>query len=216
MDPDAYEARLTVEARERCRRWVDYADDRLGPAGVPILIAPGNDDPPEIDSAFDGSKVFVNGGDDVVDLDGTAFATVGWSNPTPWHTPRECGEDELEARLRRAIGRLPDPAKAIFNFHAPPYDTRLDICNKLDDDLRVVTVMGNPIPMHAGSTAVRKVIEEFQPRASLHGHIHESRANQTLGRTLALNPGSEYSEGVLQGAIVSIENDAVHHTFTSG
>jgi Icc-related predicted phosphoesterase len=76
--------------------------------------------------------------------------------------------------------------------------------------------MGNPIPMHAGSTAVRKVIEEFQPRASLHGHIHESRANQTLGRTLALNPGSEYSEGVLQGAIVSIENDAVHHTFTSG
>ena len=216
MDPDAYEERLTTEARERCRRWVEYAEERLGPAGITIVIAPGNDDPPEIDGAFEGSTVFVNGEDSVVELNGTAFASVGWSNPTPWHTPRECTEEELEIRLRRVIARLDNPSRAIFNFHVPPYDTQLDICPELDDELRVVTVMGNPVPTHAGSTAVRRVIEEFQPRASLHGHIHESRANQLLGRTLSLNPGSEYSEGVLQGAIVTIEPDEVRHTFTSG
>jgi Icc-related predicted phosphoesterase len=216
MDADAYEERLTAEAWERCRRWAAYADERLGPAGIPILIGPGNDDPFEIDSAFDGSTVFVNGENEAVELFGTAVATVGWSNPTPWQTPRECSEDQLEVRLRRAVARLRDPESAVFNFHVPPYDTQLDICPKLDDELRVVTVMGNPIPTHAGSTAVRKIIEEFQPRASLHGHIHESRANQTLGRTIALNPGSEYSEGVLQGVIVFIEPGKVRHTFTSG
>src|ERR1700747_1175258 len=49
MDPGAYEERLTAEAWERCRRWAAYADDRLGPAGIPILIGPRNDDPLEID-----------------------------------------------------------------------------------------------------------------------------------------------------------------------
>jgi Icc-related predicted phosphoesterase len=39
---------------------------------------------------------------------------------------------------------------------------------------------------------------------SLHGHIHESRGEARIGRTLALNPGSEYSEGVLRGVIVNL------------
>ena len=39
---------------------------------------------------------------------------------------------------------------------------------------------------------------------SLHGHIHESRGEARIGRTLAINPGSEYSEGVLRGAIITL------------
>ncbi|MDT7607596.1 MAG: uncharacterized protein QOG96_2099, partial [Pseudonocardiales bacterium] len=34
--------------------------------------------------------------------------------------------------------------------------------------------------------------------------IHESRGGAKLGRTVALNPGSEYSEGVLRGALVTL------------
>jgi uncharacterized protein len=47
-------------------------------------------------------------------------------------------------------------------------------------------------------------LAEYQPMLSLHGHIHESRGKARIGRTLVINPGSEYSEGVLHGAIITL------------
>ena len=38
----------------------------------------------------------------------------------------------------------------------------------------------------------------------MHGHIHESRGVAKLGRTLAMNPGSSYTDGVLQGAVLDL------------
>jgi Icc-related predicted phosphoesterase len=215
-DGDVYEQRLLAKALERIREWVAYADQRLGPSGIKIYFAPGNDDPPPVDDAFAGSKVFVNCEQNVVDLGGIEMASTAWSNPTPWKTPRECDEAELETRLRSAVAGVRDPANAIFNFHVPPYGTPLDLCPEIDEDFKVVTVMGNPVQMHAGSTAVRTVIEEFQPLVSLHGHIHESRNAVQLGRTWAVNPGSEYGEGVLCGAIITIKKQKVKYTFTAG
>ena len=55
-----------------------------------------------------------------------------------------------------------------------------------------------------GSSAVRDSIVAYQPMLSLHGHIHESRGEARIGKTLALNPGSEYSEGVLRGVILTL------------
>lgn len=216
QEPDAYERRLLAATLARARRWVEYAESRLRPSGVPILFAPGNDDDLAVDSAFEQSSVFRNVEQEVIRLDGLELASTGWSNPTPWHTPRECSEEELEARLRRLIGRVEDPKQAIFNFHVPPHGTPLDLCPQLDDEFRVVTVGGNPIPIHAGSRAVRTLIEEFQPLVSLHGHIHESRNAVKLGRTFAINPGSEYSEGVLLGALVWLKDGKVKHTLTAG
>lgn len=215
-DGERYEQRLLEEALKRIREWVEYADNRLGNSGSTIFFAPGNDDAPAVDDAFDGSRVMVNCEGSVVDLGGIQMASTGWSNRTPWSTPRECDEDALEVRLRSVVSGLDDPSRAIFNFHVPPYGTPLDLCPEIDDEFRVVTVMGNPVQMHAGSTAVRAVIEEFQPLVSLHGHIHESRNAVQLGRTWAVNPGSEYGEGVLSGAIITIKKDKVKYTFTAG
>ena len=55
-----------------------------------------------------------------------------------------------------------------------------------------------------GSTAVREAIEAYQPLASLHGHIHESGGSVRIGRTPAINAGSEYGEGILQGALLTV------------
>ena len=44
-------------------------------------------------------------------------------------------------------------------------------------------------------------IKKYQPVVALHGHIHESRGVQKIGRTLCINPGSDYSSGVLRGAV---------------
>jgi len=56
-----------------------------------------------------------------------------------------------------------------------------------------------------GSTAVRDAILRYQPLLALHGHIHESKGVQRMGRTVAVNPGSEYAEGVLDGALIDLE-----------
>ena len=63
---------------------------------------------------------------------------------------------------------------------------------------------GMPVISGVGSTAVRDALAKYQPMLSLHGHIHESRGEARIGRTLAINPGSEYSEGVLRGAIITL------------
>ena len=63
---------------------------------------------------------------------------------------------------------------------------------------------GMPVIAGVGSSAVREALVRYQPMLSLHGHIHESRGEARIGRTLAINPGSEYSEGVLRGAIITL------------
>jgi Icc-related predicted phosphoesterase len=64
--------------------------------------------------------------------------------------------------------------------------------------------MGGEVTGPVGSTAVRAAIEEHQPLLSLHGHIHESGGAVRIGRTLAINAGSEYGEGVLRGVLVTV------------
>jgi Icc-related predicted phosphoesterase len=68
-----------------------------------------------------------------------------------------------------------------------------------------------------GSTAVRTVIEKYQPMLGIHGHIHESRGTVKIGRTLCINPGSEYGEGILRGALIDIDEKAIKsYVFTTG
>jgi uncharacterized protein len=214
-DAERYEERLKQEAIRRAQGWVTYAQDRLD-GSVPILVAGGNDDDPAIDDVFTDDGLFVNGDGRVAEFCGVEVVSCGWSNPTPWNTPRECSEDELARRLDGLVAGLANPTQAIFNLHVPPSDTVLDVCPDLDDDLRVVTVMGSPVQQHAGSTAVRDVIERAQPRLSLHGHIHESRGVTQIGRTTAVNAGSEYSEGVLLGAVIDLDGDAAGVVLTAG
>jgi len=39
----------------------------------------------------------------------------------------------------------------------------------------------------------------------LHGHIHESSGMRKLGSTTLVNPGSEYAEGILRGALIDVD-----------
>ncbi len=106
------------------------------------------------------------------------MANCGYSNPTPWDTPREVDEEVLEQHLEKAVQGIEDFESAIFNFHVPPYDCTLDDCPKLDwstDPPTPVVTGGVAQSAPAGSTAVRKVIEKYQPLLQLCGHIHESR-----------------------------------------
>ena len=68
---------------------------------------------------------------------------------------------------------------------------------------------GEPRIVSVGSAAVRELIERYQPLLSLHGHIHESRAIAKIGKTTCVNPGSAYSEGVIDGAVVELRKGKV-------
>jgi Icc-related predicted phosphoesterase len=109
------------------------------------------------------------------------------------------------------------PERAIFNLHVPPYDSGLDTARQINPDLTLVYEGGQPKEVPVGSTAVRQIIEEYQPALALHGHIHESRGEATIGRTLAINSGSEYNSGRIHGVTVALGGDRVlSHQFVVG
>ena len=185
--------------------WLDLAEDRMSGSGIEVYMAPGNDDPFFVDELLGSSAVVVNPERGVVELPGGfPMISVGYSNRTPWASPRELDEDDLAALIEDEVARLDDPSRAVFNLHVPPKDTPIDQAMALDEQFRPVVEGGSPVITGVGSSAVRNAIARHQPMLSLHGHIHESRGEARIGRSLALNPGSEYSEGVLRGVIVTL------------
>jgi Icc-related predicted phosphoesterase len=186
-------------------QWLELAQERLAGSRIQCLIAPGNDDPLFVDDVLGSSPIVVNPDGRLVELPGGfPMISVGYSNRTPWDSPRELGEEDLAALIDREVAKLADPSRAIFNLHVPPKDTPIDQAVALDHEFRPVMRGGSPYITGVGSSAVRDAIATYQPMLSLHGHIHESRGEARIGRSLALNPGSEYSEGVLRGVIITL------------
>jgi Icc-related predicted phosphoesterase len=208
-DPEGQEALFHELIRERLQEWIEYARPRLAEQGVKCFAAPGNDDAFFIDELFADSDAIELLEGRVVDVDGIEMLTTGWSNETPWKTERETSESELRTMIMKMIDRLERPENAIFNIHVPPHATALDQCPKLDENLRPVSSGGNPVMTSAGSTAVRELIEAHQPLLGLHGHIHEGRGIARIDRTVCVNPGSNYSEGVLNGSLIRLRQGEV-------
>jgi uncharacterized protein len=197
----------------RLKEWIALADERLAGTSYKVYMAPGNDDHFEVDQIIEDSKVIVNCNNKNVMLGDHEMITFCWANPTPWNTPREKSDEELEPMLEELVSTVRDKSNAIFNFHAPPYGFALDLAPELTKDL----VQAADRKIHVGSRAVAKMIEKYQPLIGLHGHIHESRGAQKIKKTLIINPGSEYSEGILKGAMIVLEKGKVKdYIFTSG
>jgi Icc-related predicted phosphoesterase len=203
---DAAFERALVEELEL---WVELADERLGGSEVRAYVIPGNDDPWEVDSVLAAGSSVVACDESVEEVGPHEMVSLGYSNRTPWHTPRELDENEIYARLKRLVDQLEKPERAILNVHVPPYESSLDTAYEVDEDLRYVLKGGRPHEIPTGSTAVRQIIEETQPLLSLHGHIHESKGVTTIGRTVAINPGSDYGSGHLDGCLVHLAPERV-------
>jgi Icc-related predicted phosphoesterase len=202
--------RFNAEMTRSLDRWLDMADGKLRGGAIPCILNGGNDDILESSPAV----TFAEG--KVIDLGGFTMISMGWTNPTPWDTHREAPEDELARRIDAIAARVPDMNRTIFNFHAPPYGTGLDEAPELDASMR--PTHGGAVMKPVGSTAVREAIQRYQPPLSVHGHIHESRGVAKLGRTLTVNPGSSYGDGVLQAALLDInmKNGKVKYVLVNG
>ena len=212
-DPQAIDGLFHDLARQRLESWVALAEERLRGSGIRCYVTGGNDDYSDVLAVLpsDGALRACEG--EVLPIDDRhTMASLGISTPTPWHTPREVTEDELAKTIEDLLARVADPSHCIFNFHDPPNDSTLDTCPMLDwttDPPSQITRGGSIVLHGAGSRSVRQAIETHQPVAGLHGHIHESRGVTQIGRTLCINPGSEYAEGILRGCLLNLEDGAV-------
>jgi Icc-related predicted phosphoesterase len=205
-DEAAREELLERLMGERVQAWLQLATERLADGNVPLYLIPGNDDEFVIDDILNRSRyATVNADGRVVDLPGDLqLLASGWSNHTPWQTPREETEDDLYARLDALARQVRDPRRSVFMIHVPPHDSGLDTAPILDQNLRPTVSAGDVLRGPVGSTAVRRIIEEYQPLLSVHGHIHESGGERRIGDTLCINPGSEANHGILRGYLIDV------------
>jgi Icc-related predicted phosphoesterase len=188
------------------RAWLALAEERLAGTGIRLFMMLGNDDEPALQEVLAESPLRVDCEDETVELaESIQMLSCGIANPTPWNSPRELPEDQLAAHLEELVAKLDDPERSVFNLHVPPKGTALDQAPELDATLKPVVRGGSVAMTSAGSAAVRELIERYQPLVALHGHIHESRAMTRIGRTVCINPGSEYGEGVLHGALMVLD-----------
>lgn len=122
---------------------------------------------------------------------GLKLMGVGWSPPTPFATPSEVPDARLAEWLLEAYEQARDFDHLILVSHTPPHGTATDVVGS---------------GAHVGSLAVREFIERAQPDLCLTGHIHESRAVDSIGKTVLVNPGDLASGGY---ALIGYDGRAV-------
>jgi uncharacterized protein len=222
-DPAAVQWLFHDLARQRLETWVDLAETRLAGTGIKCYVTGGNDDAPDVLQALkrEGTQSFFACEETVARIDEDhTMVSLGYSTPTPWKTPREVTDEQLGKMIEPIVALVADPSHCIFNFHDPPVDSTLDTCPMLDwttDPPAQIVKAGQVVLYGAGSASVRRAIEAHQPMLGLHGHIHESQGVIKIGRTLCINPGSEYGEGVLRGCLVNLAAGQVEsYQMTSG
>lgn len=210
-DPAYLEQVMREKMVARMEEWMEQLVSRVDLRKVTVMVMPGNDDDLAIDDVI---KKYRDAGvlwplDGPVEVAGFQVASLAHVNPTPWNTPREGSEEELAKLIDEQVSQLDDPHRSIFNFHAPPYGTALDLAPKLKPDLTPVMGPGGVETIHVGSQAVTGAIRKYRPLIGLHGHIHESAAHDRIEGVPVVNPGSEYGENVLRGVIVETTRDGV-------
>jgi hypothetical protein len=216
-NPDRLKQVFTTLMVESIRSWVDLASERMTKNNAVCYISPGNDDVFEIDEVLVDAEGVVNPEGRVVRIDSHEMITLGYTNETPWKSPRESSESGLEARIVELAEGASNIRNCIFNLHCPPYDTPIDQAPKLDAKLRPIVAGNEAIMVPVGSKAVRACIERYQPLAGFHGHVHESFGFVKIGRTLCFNPGTEYGQGILRGLLCDLDRGKIRsYLFTTG
>lgn len=146
-----------------------------------LLAVAGNLDQPDVASYLEEVDLSLHGRG--MSLDKLGLVGLGGSNYTPFKTPFEFSEQELSRLLAEGLSQVGKADEHILVSHTPPFKTNVD---RLTNG------------KHVGSTAVRSYIEEHQPCLCLTGHIHESRGQDHIGRTLILNPGMIKDGGYIE------------------
>jgi Icc-related predicted phosphoesterase len=152
-------------------RGLDRLGEILRPRGERVWVLPGNHESAAQIAEFCRKFGLNDFHEKSFEAGGYHVAGLGYSNPTPFHTPGEYSEAELAERLAAFEGLKP----LVLVCHCPPLGTPLDRVRQ---------------GAHAGSRAVREFIDRRQPEYFFCGHIHEAEGVAAeLGATHGFNTG---------------------------
>ncbi len=198
-------------ADQRLASWVRLAEEKLKPLGIKLFLNIGNDDFQDLGKTIEASSYVVYPNNKVLALDNDhEILSLGNTNITPWKCEGDLEEPDLQRMLDALAAKVQHPERALFNLHCPPVDSKMDVAPLLDAQLRPVYLPGGePQMVHVGCKAVRDLLQRVQPLVGLHGHIHESRGYEKIGRTMCFNPGSEYTIGMLSSLLLNLSRDKV-------
>ena len=205
-DPNGNAKLFKRAIKSSLEAWFQLAEERLKPLNIKVYISPGNDDDFIVDEVLNSNTFIINPEEKIVEIaPGVTMLSLGYSNPTPWNSPRELPEEELGRRLRPLAEQMSYDGISIYNIHVPPINTPIDQAAKLDANWKPIVDGGQVRMIGVGSQSVRDLIMKYQPTLGLHGHVHESAGAVRLGKTICINPGSEYSDGILRGSLLAID-----------
>jgi|SRR5579862_6414947 len=153
------------------QRGLDKMGGILKRRGDRMYVLPGNHESSHDIAEFCERFGFVDFHGKSIEIAGAHVAGLGYSSPTPFNTPGEYSEEEIEERL----AKFADLDPLVLICHAPPLDTQLDRIRE---------------GLHGGSRAVREFIKRKHPRDFFCGHIHEAEGVvEQIGATRAQNVG---------------------------
>jgi Icc-related predicted phosphoesterase len=154
--------------------WARGLDDMaaiLKPRADKMYLLPGNHESESDIEQTCQKHGFQNLHGRSMQVDGVHIAGLGYSNPTPFHTPGEYTEAQLAERLKPFAGLQP----LVLICHCPPKESDLD--------------EGKP-GAHFGSKAIREFIDAYEPVRFFCGHIHECEGRDVMiGHTRGVNVG---------------------------
>jgi len=148
---------------------VDMVDDVLSRIDVPCFAVPGNCDPREIlDTLEHSDAVCLHGAQ--INLGPMTIVGVGGSNPTPFNTPFELTDKQIDDLLVHGMAKMEKTVHNVLISHPPPFET-LDVVNG----------------EHVGSQSVRRHMKSFDLVCC--AHIHEQRGVKEVDGVKIVNPG---------------------------
>lgn len=149
---------------------VDTVDEVFSRIDVPCFAVPGNCDPREIIDTIEHSDAVCLHGNPM-NLGKMTIVGVGGSNPTPFNTPFELTDKQIDDLLHGAMGKMEKTIHNVLISHAPPFET-LDFIN------------GD----HVGSQSIRRHMKDFDLVCC--AHIHEQRGVKEVDGVKVVNPGA--------------------------
>ena len=149
---------------------IDAVDGLFSRIDIPCVAVPGNCDPREILDALEQSDAVSLHGSRISLGSKVTVAGLGGSNPTPFETPFEFSEEEIEQILTSTVSKMERTVHNVLLSHCPPHGA-LDLVGD----------------QHVGSTGVRNHLKAFDLVCC--AHIHEQRGVTELDGVKVVNPG---------------------------
>jgi hypothetical protein len=162
-----YKPDVLVLAGDISRRWRPRdVFEPLSRLSLPVLFVRGNSDTPKLEAMLNGDTNLHSLHFTRRTIDNIDFVGCGGTLPLPFHSRLGFKESEKKRRLSRLL-----TPGSVLVVHPPPYGIRDRVLGKF----------------HAGSRAVKQLVEKFSPALVICGHIHEQSGVEMSGETVVVN-----------------------------